>query len=96
MECDAIGRVRLAALTEEIDAIHFADNLFWRQKQAHTRAEVAEYQWRQERLEQIRGELARLGSATDVMVTTSLAKGSCRCSSFWLRRLPKCADQPEE
>jgi hypothetical protein len=70
MGCNPIDRVRLAALTEEIDAIYFADSLFWRYKQAHTRTEVAEYQWRQEQLEQIRGALARLGSVTDAMGTT--------------------------
>jgi hypothetical protein len=62
MEPDVIERARLAALTEEIDAIHFANSLFWRHREAHTRAAIAEYQWRQERLNQIRGELARLGA----------------------------------
>jgi hypothetical protein len=70
MESDVIERVRLAALTEEIDAIHFANSLFWRHKQAHTRAAIAEYQSRQERLVQIRGALARLGGGTTVMVAT--------------------------
>jgi|HubBroStandDraft_1064217.scaffolds.fasta_scaffold04887_8 hypothetical protein len=60
MEFDAIEKVQLVALTQEIDEIAFANRLFWAHKQAHTRSEIAEYQWRQERLEQVRAELARL------------------------------------
>jgi hypothetical protein len=71
MECDGVKRTCLAALTEEIDAIHFCNCLFWTGKQVHTRAAIAEYHWRQERLEHIRGELARLGAVTDVSVTNA-------------------------
>jgi hypothetical protein len=70
MESNVIERVRFAALTKEIDAIHFADRLFWSRKVAHTRAAIAEYQSRQERLVHIRGELARLGAGNMVMVAT--------------------------
>jgi len=62
MEPDVIEGPRLATLREEIDAIHWANSLFWRHREAHTRAAIAAYQSRQERLDQIRGELARLGS----------------------------------
>jgi hypothetical protein len=70
MEPDVIARTRLAALRQEIDAIHFANSLFWRHKEAHTRDAIAEYQSRQERLDQIREELARLGAGTTIMVAT--------------------------
>lgn len=60
MESNVIETAQLVALREEIDAIHFANSLFWRHKEARTRAALAEYQSRQERLAHIRRELARL------------------------------------
>jgi hypothetical protein len=53
-------KARIAALSEEIDAIHAADLLYWQAGKLQTRAERAEYQLRQERLEKIRRELAQL------------------------------------
>ena len=64
MESNVIVSMRLAALTEEIDAIHFANSLFWKHKETRTRGATAAYQSRKERLDQIRGELARLGAGT--------------------------------
>jgi hypothetical protein len=45
---------------DEMDAIHYANSLFWKQGNDPTRAARAEYQERQERLEQIREQLAQL------------------------------------
>jgi hypothetical protein len=42
-----------------VDAIHRANRLYWAQKKP-SRAAIAEYEWRQERLEQIRGEMQKL------------------------------------
>jgi hypothetical protein len=47
---------KLASLREEVEAIHFANTLYWAQKE-HTHAAVAEYERRQERLDQIRNKL---------------------------------------
>jgi hypothetical protein len=48
-----------AALRKEVDAIHYANKLYWAQKRP-SRTAVAEYEWRQERLEQIRREMEKL------------------------------------
>jgi len=48
---------RLAALTEEINAIHFADKLYWRQGDLHSKDAMAEYERRQNRLAEIREEM---------------------------------------
>jgi hypothetical protein len=50
---------KLAALRDEIEAIHFANRLYWNQKKP-SRAAIAEYERRQERLEQIRREMEDL------------------------------------
>ena len=50
---------RLAALREEVDAIHHANRLYWAQKKP-SRTARAEYEWRQERLERIRREMQEL------------------------------------
>jgi hypothetical protein len=63
MESNAIERARLVTLTEEIDAIHFANSLFWRHKEAQTRDAIAEYQSRQERWTQISRDVFRLGAS---------------------------------
>jgi hypothetical protein len=63
MEPDADKRARIAALNEEMDAIYFADRRYWERGQAVTSKERAEYQGRQDRLEEIRKELAQLRSA---------------------------------
>jgi hypothetical protein len=51
---------KIAALHEEMDAIHFANRLYWDQK-SHGRDADAEYQKRQSRLEEIRKELSEFG-----------------------------------
>jgi hypothetical protein len=50
---DALRRVKVEALQNELDTIHFADKLYWASDE-HTREATAKYQRRQERLEQIR------------------------------------------
>jgi uncharacterized protein (DUF1499 family) len=50
---------RLVALREEVDAIHHANRLYWAQKKP-SRTAMAEYEWRQKRLEQIRREMQKL------------------------------------
>lgn len=62
MEPDATARARIATLHEEIVTIDFANSLYWKQGQASSRAERAEYQQRLERLDEIRHELAQLRS----------------------------------
>jgi hypothetical protein len=57
MEPDATTNARIAALHEEIPSIHFATKLFWEQK-AHSSEARAEHYRRQDRLEEIRSELA--------------------------------------
>src|SRR5579863_839039 len=58
------GKVRdkIAALSKELDAIHFANARFWKVGAASTRQEKAEYQLRLNRVEEIRRELAQLRS----------------------------------
>jgi hypothetical protein len=51
---------RIAVLNEEMDAIHCANSLYWNAGQTCTLAARAEYQFRKERLENIRIELAHL------------------------------------
>ena len=62
MEPDSRTAARIAALNEEMDAIHYANSLYWKQGKSQTLAAKAEYQFRNERLEQIREELAQLRS----------------------------------
>jgi hypothetical protein len=54
------ANARIAALTEEIEEIHHANCVYWNQRPNHTKAATAQYEFRQERLEEIRGELAVL------------------------------------
>jgi hypothetical protein len=51
---------RIAALHEEMDAIHLANRLYWAQK-SHGRDADSEHQKRQSRLEEIRKELSEFG-----------------------------------
>ena len=62
MESDA-KTARIAALNAEIDAIHSANTLYWRQGEAATYEARAAYRHRSDRLEEIRNELAKLRSA---------------------------------
>jgi hypothetical protein len=53
---------RITTLDEEMDVIHRANSLYWKQGQSQTVAAKAQYQLRQDRLEKIRAELAQLRS----------------------------------
>jgi hypothetical protein len=59
MDPGATKKARIAALREEIESIHFANKLYWRQTNPSDAAK-AEYYRRQDRLEEIRSELAEL------------------------------------
>jgi hypothetical protein len=61
MELDAKAKARIASLNEEMDAIHFANKLYWQYKNP-TLAAKAEYLFRTERLDAIRAELDQLRS----------------------------------
>ncbi len=58
MENDA-KKARIAAWTEEMDAIHSANNAYWKRSEP-TVAARAQYQRRLDQLEEIRKELRRL------------------------------------
>jgi hypothetical protein len=62
MEPDEKKATRIAALNEEMDGIHFVNSLYWERGEAVTSEARAEYQRRQDRLEEIRVELAQLRS----------------------------------
>ena len=49
----------MAALLEEMDFIHYANELYWRQTNPSVAAKADHFR-RQDRLEEIRSELARL------------------------------------
>jgi hypothetical protein len=59
MELDTKVKTRISTLNEEMDSIHSANSLCWG-KQEHTRMAMAEYQFRIERLDEIRTELTQL------------------------------------
>ena len=56
----AMNEVKIAAMEEEMDSIHVADTLYWQQGPDQTREARVAYQRRQERLREIRRELADL------------------------------------
>lgn len=55
-------QARIAVLQEEIDFVHFANELYWRQVNSCVAAKAEHYR-RQDRLEEIRRELAELRKA---------------------------------
>ncbi len=59
MDPGATKEARIAALKEEIAAIHQANEVYWRQANPSNAAK-ADYYRRQNRLEDIRSELAEL------------------------------------
>jgi hypothetical protein len=59
MDPEATRKARLAALQEEMDFIHHANELYWRQTDPSDAART-DYFRRQDRLEEIRSELAKL------------------------------------
>ena len=62
MELDAKTKARIAALNEEMDAIHRANILYWKLGKSQTPAAKCDYEVRNERLEKIRAEIAQLRS----------------------------------
>jgi hypothetical protein len=59
MDPEATRKARIATLQEEIDFIHYANELYWRQTNPSNAAK-ADYFRRQDRLQEIRSELAKL------------------------------------
>ncbi len=59
MDPKAKRKERIAALHQEIHLLHCANELYWRQAKPSDAAK-AEYYRRQDRLEEIRSELAEL------------------------------------
>jgi len=60
MQPDDRKIARIGILNEEMDAIHFANSLYWKQGHSQNLAAKAQYEFRKERLEKIRIELAEL------------------------------------
>ena len=59
MDPEATRKARIAVLQDEVHFIHYANELYWRQPTPSDAAK-AEYYRRQDRLEEIRSELAEL------------------------------------
>jgi hypothetical protein len=59
MDPETMRKAKIAVLHEEIDLIHHANELYWRQANADN-ANKAAYYRRQDRLEEIRSELTEL------------------------------------
>jgi hypothetical protein len=51
---------RIAALNSEMDELHYANQLYWNRGKNHSKEATAQHEWRQERLEKVREELAQL------------------------------------
>jgi hypothetical protein len=56
-------KAQIALLRDEMDTLHRANLLYWKKGRGQTSAERAKYQFDEDRLEIIRSELAKLGSA---------------------------------
>lgn len=59
MRDQAVLQLTLAALQQELEAIHAANKLYWN-RQRHSREDDMEHQGRQERLEHLREEMNKL------------------------------------
>jgi hypothetical protein len=59
MDSEATRKARIAVLHQEIELIHHANRLYWRQVNPGDAAKAGYYR-RQERLEELRSELAEL------------------------------------
>jgi hypothetical protein len=55
-----MSEAKMAALKEEIESILFADALYLKRGNGCSREATAEYQYRQDRLQEVRGGLALL------------------------------------
>jgi hypothetical protein len=62
MDSEATRKARIAALYEEIEFIHFANRLYWKQANPDDAAK-ADYYRRQDRLEELRSKLVELQKA---------------------------------
>jgi hypothetical protein len=62
MDLDANTKARIASLSKEMEEIHHANRLYWAQGESQSLAAKAEYESRNERLEEIRAELDQLWS----------------------------------
>jgi len=60
-------QAKMADLSAEIDSIHHANRLFWEQGTHHGREAKVEYYCRQDRLEEIRSEMAELSDVGNVV-----------------------------
>jgi hypothetical protein len=60
MGLEGARQARMAVLSVEMHSIHHANRRFWEQKKAHGRKAKVEYYRRQDRLEEIRSELAEV------------------------------------
>ena len=60
MGSEGTWQARMTVLNQEINSIHQANRLFWEQKKVHGRKAKGEYYCRQDRLEEIRSEMAVL------------------------------------
>ena len=69
-------QARITVLNQEIDSTHHANRLFWEQGNAHGRKAKVKYYCRQDRLEEIRSEMAELSDAGECVGQLSvLANG---------------------
>jgi hypothetical protein len=59
VDSEGARKARIAVLQEEIEFIHYANGLYWRQANPDDAAKADHYR-RQDRLEEIRSELAEL------------------------------------
>jgi len=60
MGSEGTWQAKMTVLNREIDSIHHANRLFWEQKRVYGREAKVEYYCRQDRLEEIRSEMAEL------------------------------------
>ena len=63
MESGTAAIEKTGILHEEMDAIHYANNLYWKHSGPTTHELKADYESRNQRLEEIRAELAKLQSS---------------------------------
>jgi len=60
------AKAKIVLLKEEIEAIDYANRLFWKTGASQSTAARSEYQFRNERLQKIRAELAQLRFTGDL------------------------------
>jgi hypothetical protein len=61
--CSRKMKAKIVALKQEVESIRFADALYWKRRKDCSREASAEYQGRQDRLREIKSELALLDAA---------------------------------